>query len=135
MKRYKTSQREYLIDFFKDNPNICFTIEEILQKAKENGAGIGQTTIYRNVEKLVDSGFIVKNTIPDTKSSYFRYLDKCGGPAHYHFLCTSCGNIEHAQCNHLNCVTEHVFSEHKFKFDLGRTVFYGVCQNCFKEVL
>jgi len=130
-KSYNTKQREFLIDFFKSCKNQCFTIEEVLKHAESNGINIGQTTIYRNLEKLVDEGIILRHSMPPLNGAYFQYVhDKKDEHEHYHLYCTHCGNVTHLTCEHFDELLAHIQREHKFNFDNQKTVFYGCCEKC-----
>jgi Fur family ferric uptake transcriptional regulator len=130
-KDYKTSQREILTQFFKSSRNKCFTADEVLKFAVANGLSVGQTTIYRNLEKLSEQGVLIKHTMSSGNSAFYQYIENCDDKnEHFHFLCTSCGQIECVPCKMLSDAVSHLKTKHNFKFDTRKTVLYGVCAKC-----
>lgn len=122
---YKTKQRELIAGFFKDNTDRQFSINDISDMFSES---IGKSTVYREVSRLVEEGFVRK--YPDS-DGYFWYQyagEHCH--EHFHLRCISCGRIVHLDCHLMNDVCCHINSEHDFEIDMSRTVLYGVCGKC-----
>lgn len=122
---YKTKQRELIAGFFKDNTDRQFSINDISDMFSES---IGKSTVYREVSRLVEEGFVRK--YPDS-DGYFWYQyagEHCH--EHFHLRCISCGRIVHLDCHLMNDVCRHINSEHDFEIDMSRTVLYGVCGKC-----
>lgn len=122
---YKTKQRELIAGFFKDNTDRQFSINDISDMFSES---IGKSTVYREVSRLVEEGFVRK--YPDS-DGYFWYQyagEHCH--EHFHLRCISCGRIVHLDCHLMNDVCRHINSEHDFEIDMSRTMLYGVCGKC-----
>jgi Fur family ferric uptake transcriptional regulator len=65
------------------------TAQEILAAAQKLVPGMGIATIYRNVKKLVSSGWLKAVELPGEPSRYERSeLDH-----HHHFQCDDCGRV------------------------------------------
>lgn len=64
------------------------TIKEIYDKVHLYYPGIGQATVYRNVNKLVENGLIRRISIDNDVDHYDGDTSN-----HYHFLCTTCNKI------------------------------------------
>ncbi len=45
----------------------------------------------------------------------------------------SAGKLIHLQCDEIEEMQIHLFSEHRFKMNPMRTVFYGLCEQCLCE--
>ena len=129
-----TKQKEILLDFFKQNPGVHLSAGDVIEHMKKEGATIGQATIYRNLESLVNDGIIAKFKIDDDSPACFEYIspDEHIGDEEdcYHCKCSSCGKIIHVSCEDVKALQEHFMEEHGFKIDLKRTVFYGLCGDC-----
>ena len=109
----------------RDNPDRQFSINDISDMFSES---IGKSTVYREVSRLVEEGFVRK--YPDS-DGYFWYQyagEHCH--EHFHLRCISCGRIVHLDCHLMNDVCRHINSEHDFEIDMSRTVLYGVCGKC-----
>ena len=83
-----TKQKEIILDILEHN-RIHPTIYEIYELAKKKYPAIGQATIYRNVNKLVDENKIIK--LPSKSNDGYHY--DINTNSHDHLLCKSCGKI------------------------------------------
>ena len=131
--KYKTKQREILIDYFKSFPGLHITAGDVCDYFKSRGSSIGQATVYRQLESLVDEGILNKYTLDSSSPSCFEYM---GADSHeesgicFHCKCRKCGRLIHMKCDELESIKDHLFAEHGFKLDPIRTVFYGLCETC-----
>jgi Fur family ferric uptake transcriptional regulator len=92
---------------------------------------VGQTTIYRHLEKLAAEGKIRKYTLRGDKGACYQYINndrKCR--EHFHLKCETCGGLIHADCGLLDKVRRHLLGSHHFQIDMLKTVFYGTCKKC-----
>ena len=60
--QYKTKQMAELISYLKKEEGRHVTVSEISDYFTEKGISVGTTTIYRNLEKMVEEG-IVQNIL------------------------------------------------------------------------
>ncbi|MCR4764156.1 MAG: transcriptional repressor [Lachnospiraceae bacterium] len=131
--KYKTRQREILVEYLKSVAGEHITASDVFNYFKEQGATIGQSTIYRQLESLVDDGIINKYIIDANSPACFEYVDHDShkdGKVCYHCKCEKCGCLIHLKCDELSGTLDHLYAEHRFKLDPKRTVFYGVCEKC-----
>ena len=61
---YQTRQRRQLIDYLKSTGGKHFTASDVVHYCKEQELGIGMTTVYRQLDKLVSEG-LVRKQVPD----------------------------------------------------------------------
>ena len=66
MKERNTKQKQIILDILENN-RIHPTINEIYNMAKTKYPTIGQATVYRNVNHLVEEGKLIK--IPNNTKS------------------------------------------------------------------
>ena len=131
--KYKTKQREILLAYFETVPGVHVTASDVCEHFKSLDAPIGQSTIYRNLESLVDEGIIKKYVIDGSSPACFEYV---GPDSHedveicFHCKCEKCGKLIHLHCDELDEIQEHLLAEHHFKLNRVRTVFYGLCEQC-----
>ena len=131
--KYKTKQRELLITYLKSVSGAHATASDVYAYLKEQGASIGQSTVYRQLESLVDEGIINKYIIDANTPACFEYVDHDShreGEVCFHCKCEKCGTLIHLNCDDMAHLSQHLYEEHHFKLDPKRTVFYGVCENC-----
>ena len=134
-KKYKTNQKEILLRYLASVPGVHFTAGNVCKYLKEQGASIGQSTVYRHLEDLVDEGVLNKYSIDGNSPACFEYVGKeSHGEAEvcFHCKCESCGKLLHLHCDELQELRKHVFKDHKFQVDTNRTVFYGLCEQCMR---
>ena len=131
---YKTKQRQYIYDFLKENCETAFTIDEITEKIGKQNVSVGRTTVYRNVEKLVQSGQVRKFIDQKGKSSTFQFVEQhthCS--EHIHLKCVGCGKFIHLDCELMENVNNHILEEHGFCIDNSKSLLFGLCEDCMKE--
>ena len=134
MKReagYNTKQKEKLVDFLINNKDKHTTVQEISAYLSTEGSPLGTATIYRQLDKLVESGVVRKFVINGKTGACYQYIEnehECR--EHFHLKCISCGKLIHLNCDHLMSINEHIAKHHGFIIDPSQTVFYGVCADC-----
>ena len=130
--KYKTKQRDFLLKFLESAEGHV-TAADVCRYVEENGAPISKSTVYRQLESLVDEGVINKYIIDPNSPACFEFA---GTHVHheaevcFHCKCEKCGKLIHMHCDELEEIGTHLLNEHKFKLDPMRTVFYGVCEEC-----
>lgn len=129
--KYKTKQRDILLKYLQ-NSSGHVTAGDVCDYFKAQGASIGQSTVYRQLEKLVDEGVINKYIIDGNSPACFEYVqDACHEDAVcFHCKCEKCGKLIHLHCDELEEIQHHLYEEHHFKINPMRTVFYGICDDC-----
>ena len=130
--KYKTKQREILINYLKSASGKHITAGDVCDYFKKSGSEIGQSTVYRQLESLVDEGVINKYNVDATSPACFEYMgaDSHGGETCFHCKCEKCGKLIHLHCEELEEIGAHLMSDHSFKVDPIRTVIYGLCEAC-----
>ncbi len=133
--KYKTKQRDILLKYLETVPGVHITANDVCEYFKKQGANIGQSTIYRHLEGLVDEGIINKYIIDGNSPACFEYVGAnshiCGNVC-FHCKCEKCGKLIHLHCDEMEEIQEHLFKAHQFKMDPLRTVFYGLCEECMQ---
>ena len=130
---YKTKQREILLQYMKENSSGHITAAQVCEYLRAQGTSIGQATVYRQLEKMVDEGILNKYVIDGNTPACFEYVGENGHVhehACFHCKCEKCGRLIHMHCEELEGIASHLQSEHGFTLDPLRTVFYGVCEAC-----
>ena len=131
--KYKTKQRDILLEYLETVPGVHLTAGDSCDYFKEQGAPIGQSTVYRRLESLVDEGILNKYSIDGSTPACFEYIaEQNRKPADpcFHCKCEKCGKLIHLHCEELEMIQSHMFAAHRFRVDPIRTVFYGLCDQC-----
>ena len=128
---YNTKQKEILIDYLKSRKNEHVTVNEIKDYVNNKGLNVGLTTIYRQLEKLINEKIVAKITIDSHSGAMFEYIEQNKEDSNcYHLKCEVCNKIIHFHCNELNHIRHHMLEDHGFNINASKIVFYGVCNNC-----
>ena len=131
--KYNTKQRELLLDYFKTVSGVHVTAGDVCEYFRSHGAQIGQSTIYRQLESLVDEGIVSKYIIGGNSPACFEYAGADGCKASgvcFHCKCEKCGKVLHLRDEELADIQSHLTADFHFKLDPMRTVFYGLCEKC-----
>ncbi len=135
--KYITKQMLELKAYMQSVEGEHVTVNDISRHFEDKGISVGITTIYRNLEKLVEQGMVAKYTIDGTTGACFEYV---GGDEDikkhidnnscYHCKCEKCGKLIHLQCDEVEKLKKHMLEHHDFVLNPVRTVFYGICEEC-----
>ena len=133
--RYKTRQRDLLQEYLETVPGVHITVQDVCSHFHEIGVPIGQTTVYRQLERMVDEGLVNKYIVDSHSPACFEYLpghrEKKTQPC-FHCKCEKCGQLIHLHCDEMIGFQKHLLEQHAFTLDPKRTVFYGLCEGCRK---
>ena len=131
--KYKTKQRDILINYLETVQGKHITVNDVCMHFENQGNPIGQTTVYRQLERMVDEGICNKYVIDVNSPACFEYMgqDAHGeGDVCFHAKCEKCGKLFHMHCEELFGIQNHLLDHHDFVLDPKRTVFYGMCREC-----
>lgn len=134
--QYKTRQMTELLSYLKSVQGSHVTVNDISEYFRNEGIAVGTTTIYRNLERMVKQGLVVKYVIAGSGCACFEYVGERDGLNHsigFHCQCQKCGKLIHLQCDEITNFGQHMLEQHDFEMDSLRTVFYGFCGECREE--
>lgn len=130
---YRTRAQEELLAYLKATPGVHHTAAELKEHFADEGTPIGTATIYRQLERFVDEGHIQKYFIGTGDSACYAFVDSStAGSSHFHCKCEQCGCLIHLDCEALREIQTHLLEHHGFAWNAGKTVFYGLCDQCRK---
>ena len=99
--QYRTRQITELENYLCSMEGKHVTVNDICKYFKEKGISIGTTTVYRQLERMVEQGLVAKYTVDGTSSACFEYLgqeEQCHKHICFHCKCEKCGKLIHLQC-------------------------------------
>ena len=132
---YQTKQKQMILACLQENAEQAFTVDEITALINRGETRVGRTTVYRHVEKLMQDGFVRKFSASSGKGATFQYVPYPTDCArHIHLKCTSCGRFIHLDCRAMDAVNAHILEEHRFLVDNSKSLLFGLCEDCMKEV-
>ena len=130
---YKTKQKEEITEYLRSKVGEHITVSDVCKYFSEKGLSVGMTTVYRQLEKMVDDGIVNKYTIDANSPACFEYMDPgvhLTPATCFHCKCDRCGKLIHLHCHDLEEIQEHLLKEHGFTLNPRRTVLYGLCDEC-----
>ncbi|MGN1392911.1 MAG: Fur family transcriptional regulator [Succinivibrionaceae bacterium] len=133
---YKTRQKEELLEYLASIPGKHVTVADIVLYFNQRNIDISTTTVYRNLESLVDEGLVNKYQFDRNTCACFEFINKaehCHLPKCFHCKCSVCGNLFHIESSYFKNIAKDILSKYDFEIDPQRTVFYGTCKKCSKK--
>ena len=128
MKAYSTEQRKQLLTFLEFHKDRQFSIEEIADFLCDS-CNISISAIYRNMNKLVEEGLVVRHAKEGSRKFLFQYVGNRDCSEHLHLKCTSCGQIFHMDDTSMELIFLTAMKNH-FIVDKRKTILYGSCDCC-----
>ena len=101
------------------------TADEIYQEIKKDQPHISRGTVYRNLQRLCETGEIRKREIPG-EADRFDHL--CHD--HYHARCVKCGRVFDVDMEYMTGLEKTIKDTHGFVFTGHDIVFQGICAEC-----
>lgn len=131
---YKTRQKEKILDYLVRNKEKHTNVQEISAFLMAEGTPVGTATIYRQLDKLIDSGTVRRYNFDGKTGACYQYIENDSDcHEHFHLKCTVCGKLIHLNCERLSGIDRHIFEHHGFQVDPSQTVFYGKCSDCAEK--
>ncbi len=124
-----TPVRVEVVQLLKDSSNLL-SAQDIYLKLKTKDTKYNLSTIYRTIEKLVESEIIIAVNLKIENQTLYEF--NCH--KHHHFLiCESCHTVETVYDCAVHEYQEQVAAQHDFVVSSHKVEFYGICKNCNEE--
>lgn len=108
-----------------------FTPEELTEKLRESGQSVAITTIYRNLDLLLEAGILSKTDVGEAgRSQGARYEHVWGHAHHDHLLCSRCGARVEFSYPAIDALQEVVAKTHGFTLERHTLELIGCCPSC-----
>lgn len=130
-KEYTTKNKTILLDYLAGNINNSVTAQDVYAYLQNNGLNVSITTIYRNLEKLVQENQLIKYPAYQGDMASYQYIGEnkhC--KEHLHMQCIKCGAILHLDCHFMDEFSKHIMEYHHFDMQCSESIIYGVCEKC-----
>ena len=124
-----TAQRLAIAEsFFKSEKHL--TAEELYLVVKKFDPSIGQTTVYRTLKLLCDSGLAREIQLGNTSINYEKNYDT---EHHDHLICESCGKIIEVTDQSIERLQNKLAEKHGFTLTTHVLNLYGLCKECHEN--
>ena len=133
--QYNTKNRQHLLTLLQETSGRHISVQEICHLLQEKGCPMGTTTVYRQLERMVEEGIVNKFTLEPGSGAVFEYVGDhhCDEPACFHCKCEKCGKLIYLHCHEMAEMTSHITDHHGFQLDSSKTVLYGTCEDCARK--
>lgn len=120
-------QRERLLELLRstDTHPSADILYDLMRKEFPN---VSLATIYRNLIKLEEMGYIMRVPSNDGKEHFDGTVDD-----HCHFVCRSCGVICDVDIKEDRILNADVEKSLGVVVEGRKLTFYGLCKNCIKK--
>jgi Fur family ferric uptake transcriptional regulator len=126
---YNTRQGDAVLNYVSSLGGKHATVDEISAHFAKSGRSVGVTTIYRQLEKLKQSGKVRKLIIDGISGACYQYVGELEADS-LRLKCDRCGKLYSLECGEADNLGRHILKSHKFRIDPAKTVFYGECDSC-----
>jgi Fe2+ or Zn2+ uptake regulation protein len=123
-KGYKvTPQRKAILSILDEGEHQLLTAQELFEGVKKEVPRTNFSTVYRNLEILLEEGIVRKVELGRDAAYYELRDDK---KHHHHLICKGCGNIGTTDF----CPLDQIIGEDGFIPVEHRFEIYGYCREC-----
>ena len=123
-----TKQRQLILDILSKS-NLPLTAEQIYSDALNVNPNIAKTTIYRNIDLLLNTGEISRYRLADDRYSYMLNNSK-----HKHFImCEKCGKIFPLNDCPIEELEKKICDDTDFVITNHSIELFGHCKKCVDE--
>lgn len=100
--------------------------QQIHELLDNRGEHVGLSTVYRNLQALVEAGNVDALRGDDGETRY----RQCSSGHHHHLVCRACGRTVEVEGPTVEQWADRVADEHRFT-DVSHTLeIFGTCSNC-----
>ncbi len=128
---YKTKAREVIIAYLKEHHEQRITAREIFEALRMRDIEVNRTTVYRNLDRLCETGELMRFKEPNRDAWYYQYSaehEHCD--RHMHAQCSVCGQIFHIDKPFAEEFGKGMLKEYGFEIDPAKTIIIGKCSKC-----
>ena len=120
-----SKQREEILNVVKEMRNHP-TAEEIYIEVKTKNLSASKSTVYRNLNYLLEEGILKKISVVSGPDKYDYYMED-----HSHIVCKNCGRVMDFKHKILNKDTiKEIEDKTDIIVDLNGIVIEGICKEC-----
>lgn len=129
-RHYRTKQQDLILAYLSRHTDDAVTVDTILDALHTSGSEIGQTTVYRALDRLVEDGAAIKVPAANGNRAWYRYVGEDAPASSGKMVCLKCGRTYPLECTQLGALAQHIYADHQFAIDPRHTILYGYCQRC-----
>lgn len=124
-----TPARKIMLEIFLSDEDKLQNALEIYDRVRLKNPGINFSTVYRNLEILVNTGLVEK--IIFQSGAQYKILQS--STHRHHLICTACHKTEPLPFCPIRELEEEVIKYNDFQPMEHKVEIYGICKNCRTE--
>ena len=133
-KSYHTKTSDLIAQFIQTKLDQGFTASELSAFLKENGVSVNKTTVYRNLDKMTESGRLAKRKSMTSDGFVYQTAEEENHCAeHIHFQCCKCGSVIHLSDKKTERYLKSLSDDLGLQINLNISSLNGLCQKCRNE--
>ncbi len=126
LPRLRSTRQRTAVARLLDDTDDFRSAQEIHEKLRHRGEGIGLTTVYRTLQTMADAGEIDVLRTATGEAVYRR----CSAHHHHHLVCRRCGRTVEVEGPAVELWAEKIAGDHGFT-DVDHTIeISGTCPTC-----
>lgn len=126
----RTSSVECIILEIMGQGSEHLTAQEIYHNLRSRLPGVNYSTVYRALERLVNSG---KLSISDIGTGAAVY-ERMDGHRHHHLVCLHCRQVAQVSDNEVVNFFGTIENQHAFRLVTNHLILFGYCQECQQKI-
>jgi len=130
-KSYHTKTTDLISQFIQSKMEHGFTAGELSAYLADNGVTVNKTTVYRNLEKLTESGQLIKHKSMISDGFVYQSAEEENHCAeHIHFQCCKCGSVIHLSDEKTSEYLKNLSEDLGVQINLNLSSLNGICPKC-----
>lgn len=125
----RTKQRRHLLDILTSKKEPM-TADQILKNCKLWCPNMALTTVYRNLDRMVQLGYLIRL---ESSQGAARYCAADAGNS-IRLICRACGARETIDGIDLKLLETYIFDNNGFDIQQSNIEFIGVCRKCRRNL-
>lgn len=121
--------REAVVDLLA-RQDCCLSAQEVSNKLRGAGSGVGQASVYRALDLLHEMGLVQRVEIGEGGSRYEPVLPS--GEHHHHAVCETCGRVTAFEDEKLERALERLSGRLRHSMRAHDIVIRGDCSRCVR---
>ena len=131
---YKTKARENIVSYLMDHSEKRFTAREIYDYLLSGNSSLNRTTVYRNLDRMCESGELMRFKEPNQDAWYYQYSTGHGQcNMHLHAQCSNCGRIFHLENTFVDEFSDKLSEVYSLNINCAKSIIIGTCSACSKR--
>ena len=130
-KKYRTKTSQALNEFLSELEGRCFMAVDVSEYLDKHDIKVNLTTVYRNIDKLVEEGELVRFKATNSDSYSYRRADghkHCD--EHLHIQCKKCGKLVHVDDEIMSKIVQMIEDNYQFSLICKDSSLCRLCKDC-----